>query len=207
MDCVPRGGGCVMAFEFVYLLTNPAMPEWVKVGRTNCIQRRLSDLNCTAVPLPFECYAYLRVPAEKVSRVEHSLHKLIGISFSKEKEFFRTSPATVVNYFEAIAELDSDFLLRVHPDMETKEEKTKSQATNFELLQLPVGSVLTFTRDSAVTCTVADSTNQVSCNGSVSSISGLACSLLGYNVNGYRVFMFEDETLWERRLRLEKENI
>ena len=48
--------------EYVYVLTNPAMPEYVKVGRTNNIERRIKDLSKdTSVPLPFECYAYLCV--------------------------------------------------------------------------------------------------------------------------------------------------
>lgn len=40
--------------EYVYVLTNPAMPEYVKVGRTNNIERRIKDLSKdTSVPLPY----------------------------------------------------------------------------------------------------------------------------------------------------------
>lgn len=191
-----------MDFEFVYLLTNPAMPDWVKVGRTNCILRRLSDLNCTAVPLPFECYAYLKVPADKVSNVERALHQILGFSYSKEKEFFKSSPDDVVRYFKAITALDDSFVLQEHPDLETKEDKSKTDKTNFEMLDIPVGEVLTFTRDNSITCVVADSNNQVTYKGSTYTVSGLACELLNYRVNGYRYFMYDFETLWDRRLRL-----
>lgn len=192
-----------MNYEFVYLFTNPAMPDWVKVGRTNCIPRRLADLySRTAVPLPFECRAYLKVPADKVSRVEQSLHKLLGIDYSQEKEFFRTSPDVVLRFFEGLAVVDPDFSFVEHPDVETKEEKKKAQATSFGMLGVPVGARLVLSRDSSVVCEVVDDKNQVSFGGKTYAISALACEKLGYSVNGFAVFMYEDETLWDRRLRL-----
>ena len=40
----------------VYVLTNPAMPDLVKIGKTTRdVSLRLSDLYTRGVPLPFEC--------------------------------------------------------------------------------------------------------------------------------------------------------
>ncbi len=40
----------------VYVLTNPAMPNMVKIGKTTRdLELRLADLYSTGVPLPFEC--------------------------------------------------------------------------------------------------------------------------------------------------------
>jgi len=39
--------------ELVYLLSNESIPGWVKIGRTNAIERRLKELYNTSVPLPF----------------------------------------------------------------------------------------------------------------------------------------------------------
>ena len=40
----------------VYVLTNPAMPDLVKIGKTTRdVQLRLADLYTTGVPYPFEC--------------------------------------------------------------------------------------------------------------------------------------------------------
>ena len=40
----------------VYVLTNPAMPKLVKIGKTGRgVETRLNDLYTTGVPLPFEC--------------------------------------------------------------------------------------------------------------------------------------------------------
>lgn len=192
-----------MSYEYVYILTNPAMPEWVKVGKSNNIPRRLNDLNCTAVPLPFECYAYLKVPAENVFGVERGLQTVLGYSFQKEKEFFKTSPERVLEYFRTAKLLNPVFEIVTEKEMEP--EQTKNTATTFALLDIPVGSRLEFTRKSGVFCEVIDNKNQVKFENSVYSISGLACQLCGYNINGFTCFMFEDETLWNRKKRLHPE--
>jgi hypothetical protein len=40
----------------VYVLINEAMPGYVKVGKTDNLDRRLRDLDWTNLPLPFECF-------------------------------------------------------------------------------------------------------------------------------------------------------
>lgn len=194
-----------MNFEYVYILTNPAMPEWVKVGKAKNIKNRISSLNKkTAVPLPFECFAALKVPSENVFNVEHGLHKFLGFSFQKEKEFFRTSKEHVLEFFKATQAMipNSELLLETDLNKETAAEKKKAAATTFELLQIPVGSKLVFTKDSNVVCEVADNINQVVYNGERYSLSGLGVKLCGFNVSGYQYFTFEDELLAARRQRL-----
>ena len=45
-----------MSEGIVYVLTNPAMPGMVKIGKTGReVEARLNDLYTTGVPLPFEC--------------------------------------------------------------------------------------------------------------------------------------------------------
>ena len=196
-----------MKFEYVYILTNPAMPEWVKVGKSNNVLRRINDLNCTAVPLPFECFACLKVPADNVMNVERGLQTFLGYSFQKEKEFFRTSPERVLKYFETAQLLNPAYEIIKGEDLEdeSQTDKEKSAATTFALLDISVGSKLVYTKDSTVVCEVADNINHVIYEGKKYTISGLAVELCGYNVNGYTRFMFEDETLWKRRQRLHPE--
>lgn len=85
---------------------------------------------------------------------------------------------------------------------ESAEEKKKAAATTFELLSIPVGSKLIFTKDSSVVCEVADKKNQVLYQGENYSLSGLGVKLCGFNVSGYQYFTFEDELLADRRKRL-----
>lgn len=196
-----------MKFEFVYILTNPAMPDWVKVGKSNNVLRRINDLNCTAVPLPFECFACLKVPADQVMNVERGLQTFLGYSFQKEKEFFRTSPDRVLQYFETARLLNPAYEIIKGDDLEgeTEKETEKAAATTFELLEIPVGSKLVFTKNPGIVCEVADNQNKVIYAGETYTISGLAVKLCGYRVTGFAYFTFEDEVLWDRRRRLHPE--
>jgi len=52
-------------YGIVYVLTNPAMPEMVKIGMTtrDCAEESMKELYGTSVPAPFACdcakpYAY-----------------------------------------------------------------------------------------------------------------------------------------------------
>ena len=60
--------------EIVYILTNEAMPDYVKIGRTNNVTRRLTDLDWTNIPLPFECYYAAKV--KDANFVEHQLFRI-----------------------------------------------------------------------------------------------------------------------------------
>lgn len=53
-----------MAKGLVYILTNPCLDGWVKIGMTqrNDIERRLRELNApTNIPLSYRCYAVYEV--------------------------------------------------------------------------------------------------------------------------------------------------
>ena len=46
---------------YVYILTNPSIREdWVKIGKTTNMEKRLKTLNITALPLPFKVYATIK---------------------------------------------------------------------------------------------------------------------------------------------------
>ncbi|WP_024333180.1 hypothetical protein [Desulfotignum balticum] len=77
--------------------------------------------------------------------------------------------------------------------------------TRFCNIGVPVGAELFFINDNNIRCTVHDKFNQVEYDGKVWAISKLAIHLLGVSsANGFCHFIYEDETLWERRLRLER---
>ncbi len=77
----------------VYILTNPAMPGLVKIGKTSLdsVQQRLSQLYSTGVPVPFECAYAARVSYE--TDVEQILHKEFEPHrINPKREFFRIEP-------------------------------------------------------------------------------------------------------------------
>lgn len=68
----------------VYVLTNPAMPGLVKIGKTarGSVDARLVELYSTGVPVPFECPFAARVSDE--AKVE---------SASPQAKFYRNGNA------------------------------------------------------------------------------------------------------------------
>jgi hypothetical protein len=91
-------------------------------------------------------------------------------------------------------------------DVSLTAKRTRSVNTRFRHLGVPIGARLVFTRDAHVTCTVLDDTNQVEYQGTHCAISALAIRLLSVSgANGFSYFTYEGETLWQRRLRLDRE--
>jgi len=83
--------------------------------------------------------------------------------------------------------------------------RVRSPNTRFRDLGVPVGAELVFTKGRHMFCVVLDASNQVEYDGKAWAISTLACHLLGVSsANGFCHFSYEGETLWERRLRLER---
>ena len=45
----------------IYIFTNDAMPNIIKIGITTDLERRLRDLDTTGTPLPFRCHYAIEV--------------------------------------------------------------------------------------------------------------------------------------------------
>ena len=72
--------------NIVYVLTNPAMPGLVKIGMTDRddVQRRMSDLYTTGVPLPFECR---RRPRNRGQRCPRNRKGIAHCLWTEQGEF------------------------------------------------------------------------------------------------------------------------
>ena len=92
----------------VYLLTNPAMPNLVKIGHTGgTIEDRMRELSrATGVPVAFECFMAIEIPAEHIASLEKALHQAFGDNrINSRREFFEISPdrpAAILRAFQAI---------------------------------------------------------------------------------------------------------
>jgi hypothetical protein len=198
--------------SIVYILTNPAMPDLIKIGRTEDLKARLKSLYSPGVPLPFECYYAARV--EDSVKVEKKLH----IAFSphrvnENREFFRLDPDNAVAALE-LAEIED-----VTPGTVTVEnqqdivalekEEKKAERFNFEMVKIPEGTVLQFREDESVTCVVADK-KRVVFQGETIALSEAAMRALKQigrrrkAAQGARHWIYEGETLVERRERMEE---
>lgn len=107
----------------VYVLSNPAMPGMVKIGRTVAVEPRVEALSfCTAVPLPF-AVEYVQQDADDCE-VEALTHKLLSAHrINPRREFFSVSPeqameaiqlaALMAAWNKASAEARQEFLDRI----------------------------------------------------------------------------------------------
>ena len=122
-----------MADGIVYVLTNPAMPKMVKIGRTgNDVDTRLSQLYSTGVPLPFECAYAARVA--DMDKVEKAFHNAFGpYRVNPKREFFSIEPE------QAIGLLDVMKLEDVTPEVQLEAEQVdvegNTAATKFTRLR------------------------------------------------------------------------
>jgi ribosomal protein L19 len=107
-----------MAKGIVYILTNPSLDGWVKIGKTDKddIQERLDNLNnSTSIPLDFRPYALYHV--ENPLQVEGSIQGIIDLinpklraievkenGKLKKKEFYRISPDQAFAIFKKFAQ-------------------------------------------------------------------------------------------------------
>lgn len=91
------GGG------IVYILTNPAMPGFVKIGRTqHDLVQRMQDLDNTSVPVAFSCFYAVRV--ENSRAVEAALHAAFNSTrIRSSREFFYVKPDEVKAALELAA--------------------------------------------------------------------------------------------------------
>jgi hypothetical protein len=193
--------------EIIYILVNEAMPGYIKIGRTNDINRRITDLDWTNIPLPFQCFYAAKV--KDVNFVEKQIHTAFADNrVRSNREFFKMNPERVVAIIKLV-ELENvtpKQNIVSNPEVREELEKIYTKRFNFELAQIPIGAELIFTRDSNIKAKVVSNGN-IEINGEVKSLSRAAQDLLHvtYPVQGPIFWEYEDETLDERRRRIENE--
>jgi hypothetical protein len=203
--------------EIVYVLINESMEGLVKIGRTSTgVEQRIRELDNTSVPLPFQCFYAGEV--ENSSIVEGRIHRIfVDKRVRTNREFFRVDPNQVREAIQ-LAEI-KDVTPRADVVVDASDLQALKIASaisdrrtrlNFSDLKIPADSILTFSKDPNVTCTVI-ANGKVKFDGEVMSPSAaalIALQRVGYNwssVSGTDYWVFDGETLVARRLRLEDE--
>lgn len=114
VDVQPQTRVEPLTVEQVYLLMNESLPGWVKIGRTNSIQRRLKELYNTSVPLPFKIIDTITLSSENDSRtLEKTIHSIIDTlnpklrkdTEAKRREFFQMTPEQGKSIFELVTKI------------------------------------------------------------------------------------------------------
>jgi len=137
----------------VYVLTNPAMPDLVKIGQTtNEITNRLNELNTTGVPFPFDCLFAGEVDDCKL--VENSLHKAFHpYRVNPKREFFRISPDQAIVILRLLSKKDVTPVVsaEINKSVSTDEKEASEQykkrrpPLNFDQMGIPIGARLVLT--------------------------------------------------------------
>ena len=199
--------------NIVYVLTNPCIPDLVKIGMTNNLKNRLGSLYNSSIPVPFECYFACTV--SDMEFVETQIHDgFDDFRVNPKREFFRINPERVVSILNLVMIDDvtpKEDIVEDEIDQRSlnNEKKTKDRF-NFEMTKVPIGSVLSFVKDPSITAIVVDK-HKIEFNEEVTSLSKSALEIMkgmGYNwktIQGTGFWTFESETLAERRTRIEKE--
>ncbi len=203
--------------ETIYILTNQVIPDLIKIGRTNNLERRVKELSShSGIPVPFEVY-YACVVGDSV-KVENKVQHAFGDHrINPKREFFRINPERVVSILQLVEEENvtpgNDFVENQEEQRSLDKERNRNPRSRFTFssVDIPVGSILHFVRDENVTAKVVDD-QKVDFEDEVTSLSGSAGKLLtrdhGRNsktISGPLYWLYEGETLSERRLRLEEE--
>ena len=198
--------------QIVYVLINEAMPGYTKVGRTSNLEQRIRSLDNTSMPLPFECIYAARVRDSIF--VERHLHDAFDDHRVRaNREFFEVAPERVVSALQLAVIEDitpqQNFLETKEDQVALDKAKERRGAFNFAMVDIPMGSILTFSRDPEITCTVLDKKN-IEFEGEKTSLSSSALTIfhrIGYEwkaVAGTDYWQFDGETLTERRNRMEE---
>lgn len=195
--------------EIIYILTNEAMPGYVKIGMTNTdLEQRIRDLSgSTSVPLPFTCFYACTV--NNATFVEHQLHDAFdGSRVNPRREFFQIAPERVVAALK-LAEIENitpkkDFVESKEDQQALNQARTIREKFNFKMVDIPAGAELVFSRDENLKAKVVDN-KFIEFNGEVTRLSRSAQKILGvdYGVAGTDYWMYDGETLDERRRRFE----
>lgn len=177
------------------------------------------------VPFAFRVYATYEVNSrlsdlkihEIIDKLNPNLRSIENFGGKKRiREFYAMSAGDAYSLLEAIAEIHgcTEKLKKILPTetdeiaeeiAEEIETEIQERAENFSFhnCNIPVGSVLSYVNDPAVTCRVADS-RMVEYNGKWMYLTGLAKNLLGKRTGicGPRFFTYNGERLDEIRHRL-----
>ena len=202
-----------MSKGVVYVLSNPSMDGYVKIGKTTNLEQRLKSLDNTSTPLPFRCV--FAVEVEDMDKVEGLAHQ----AFKKDRtrsnrEFFE------IDEEQAVSALKMTGGKNVTPQNDVAEDAESIEALNnatqkrsrfkFSMIGLKPGETLEYVRDNSITAKIVDD-RSIEIDGNITSLSLSALELLHKEgldwktVQGPRYWMHNGVTLSELRRRQENE--
>lgn len=192
--------GCAMTDNgVIYILTNPSFPQYVKIGYTSTLQRRLRELNRSeARPFAFRAYAIYEVEHKLTDIALHELLDQLNPDLrtietfdgkTRIREFFEMSAEDAYSILEAVARISGTEhrLHRVTPTGTQSADQTKAEEDRreagekenrrsrfrFSMIGLKPGDVVCYKDDTSKKAIVVDDTH-IEYEGITTSLSRLA---------------------------------
>jgi hypothetical protein len=173
--------------NIVYVLSNPAMPGLVKIGKTNSqeLKERMKQLYTTGVPFPFDCEYACKV--DDCSKVEKAFHNAFGnVRINDKREFFEIEPERVISILELLAiedisdEISKELIVDVSSAEQQSSEKMKKsrrKTSDFHEMGIEKGSILEFTNGDVQVEVISE--RKVKYNDEITSLTAVTKKLLG----------------------------
>ena len=184
---------------YIYIMTNPALHDMVKIGYATDVELRRQQLSTTALPYEYEVYATYETPG---ALEDKKLHRMIDrlnpdLRVSKNREFFIMTPEEAYELLESIATISGtrDKLIRTK-QIAAKKQIIRKPPINFIKCGIPIGAELICTEDDNIRVTVYNE-RKVLYNDEITSLSAITDKMKGHATQGPAYFTYQGRLLTE----------
>ena len=195
--------------NYIYIMTNPAFPNLIKIGYANNPEKRRLELSShSGVPAEYEIYATAEVPTKLKDTKIHDIIQQLNptLRFNPKREFFTMTPEDAFKLLKAIATIYGKEELVVKYDENDSESDNDNVAKKlppfkFSMCNINQGELISYINDKSIKAEVCDD-KHVKYNGEIWSLSALASELLFGEkkpVQGPLYFEYNGKTLAELR--------
>ena len=201
----------------IYILTNPAFPQYVKIGYAQDLEKRLKQLNRSeTIPYAFRAYAVYDVESKLTDKVLHAIIDGINPNLrtienfdgkKRVKEFYAMSAEDAYHLLECIAKISgtTDRLKRMKPKGHEIEDENMAREVQeaarrgpfrFSRCGIGVGAEVAFVNDESIKAVVVDD-RHIRFGNEITSLSKCAECLLGakHPVQGTLYFKYKGRVL------------
>lgn len=201
----------------IYILTNPAFPQYVKIGWAQDLEERLKQLNRSeTIPYAFRAYAVYDVESKLTDKALHAIIDGINPNLrtienfdgkKRVKEFYAMSAEDAYHLLECIAKISgtTDRLKRMKPEGHEIEDENMAREVQeaarrgpfrFSMCGIGVGAEVAFVNDESKKAVVVDD-RHIRFGNEITSLSKCAECLLGakHPVQGTLYFKYKGRVL------------
>lgn len=198
-----------MSKGLLYFARNSAFQHLTKIGKTTLSSFEERGLSAPNVPEPFEAIAVFECDdvdwAEKKVHDQFKQYRHYSQTWNKKTEFFWSGcieqAIVYARDLKGVKEITNTVTEVIETTTTMGEKQTQRLPnTTFEMVKIPIGSVIYFENDTTKAAIVKDKINKVEYNGKIYTLSQLASEFGGGGrVSGSWYFFYNGKRLWELR--------